>query len=65
MKPTDSSGRVKDGAEAVLTATGLGVGFFPEPDRRLEVVAGVPAKVLSTRNPDALQYRPKYRPLFY
>ncbi|WP_059020693.1 acyltransferase [Mycobacterium sp. M26] len=31
----------------------------------LEVVAGVPAKVLSTRNPDALQYRPKYRPLFY
>lgn len=31
----------------------------------LEVVAGVPAKVRSMRNPDALQYSPKYRPLFY
>ncbi len=31
----------------------------------LDVVAGVPAKVLAKRDPDALQYRPKYRPLFY
>jgi putative colanic acid biosynthesis acetyltransferase WcaF len=31
----------------------------------LDVVAGVPAKVLSHRDPNALQYRPKYRPLFY
>lgn len=31
----------------------------------LEVVAGTPAKVRSMRDPDALQYRPKYRPLFY
>jgi putative colanic acid biosynthesis acetyltransferase WcaF len=31
----------------------------------LEVVAGVPAKVRSMRDPLALQYRPKYRPLFY
>ena len=31
----------------------------------LEVVAGVPAKVRSKRDPNALQYRPKYRPLFY
>lgn len=31
----------------------------------LEVVAGVPAQVRGTRDPDALQYRPKYRPLFY
>ena len=31
----------------------------------LEVVAGTPAKVRSMRDPNALQYRPKYRPLFY
>ena len=49
MKPTDSSGRVKDGAEAVLTAKGLGVGFFPEPDRRLEVVAGVDLRLCAGR----------------
>ncbi len=30
----------------------------------LEVVGGVPAKVISKRNPDALQYSGKYRPLF-
>ena len=41
MKPTDSSGPVKGGADAVLTVAGLGVGFFPEAGRRLEVVAGV------------------------
>ena len=28
MKPTDSNGRVKGGTDAVLTATGLGVGYF-------------------------------------
>lgn len=49
MKPTDSSGRVKDGAEAVLTATGLGVGFFPEAGRRLEVVAGVDLRLCAGR----------------
>ena len=49
MKPTDSSGRVKDGAEAVLTATGLGVGFFPEAGRRLEVVAGVELRLCAGR----------------
>ncbi|SIR68964.1 acyltransferase [Williamsia sterculiae] len=31
----------------------------------LDVVGGVPAKKLSTRDPNALQYKPKYRPLFY
>lgn len=31
----------------------------------LEVVAGVPAKVRAMRDPKALAYRPKYRPLFY
>ena len=41
MKPTDSSERVKGGTGAVLTAAGLGVGFFPEDGRRLEVVGGV------------------------
>jgi peptide/nickel transport system ATP-binding protein len=41
MKPTDLQGRVKDGADAVLTATGLGVGYFLEGGRRLEVVEGV------------------------
>jgi acetyltransferase-like isoleucine patch superfamily enzyme len=30
-----------------------------------EVVGGNPAKVISKRNPDALQYSAKYRPLFY
>ncbi|NCD22991.1 MAG: ABC transporter ATP-binding protein [Spartobacteria bacterium] len=49
MKPTDSSGRVKAGAEAVLTATGLGVGFFPEAGRRLEVVAGVDLRLCAGR----------------
>ena len=41
MKPTDSSGRVKGGADAVLTARGLGVGWFAPDGRRLEVVGGV------------------------
>ena len=31
----------------------------------LEVVGGNPAKVFSKRNPDALGYSAKYRPLFY
>jgi len=30
-----------------------------------EVVGGNPAKVISKRNPDALKYSAKYRPLFY
>jgi acetyltransferase-like isoleucine patch superfamily enzyme len=30
----------------------------------LEIVGGVPAKVIGKRNPDALQYNAKYRPLF-
>jgi acetyltransferase-like isoleucine patch superfamily enzyme len=30
----------------------------------LEVVGGVPAKVIGKRNPDALQYSASYRPLF-
>ncbi|MBJ7289137.1 acyltransferase [Williamsia sp.] len=35
------------------------------PVNDLEMVAGVPARVKSMRNPDALQYVPYYRPLFY
>ncbi|GAA1462064.1 acyltransferase [Williamsia maris] len=35
------------------------------PVNDLEMVAGVPAKVKSMRNPDALQYIPYYRPLFF
>jgi acetyltransferase-like isoleucine patch superfamily enzyme len=31
----------------------------------LEVVGGVPAKVITKRNPDALQYSGHYRPLFF
>ena len=31
----------------------------------LEVVGGVPAKVLTKRNPDALGYSAHYRPLFF
>ena len=31
----------------------------------LEIVGGVPAKLLGKRNPDALQYSGRYRPLFY
>jgi acetyltransferase-like isoleucine patch superfamily enzyme len=31
----------------------------------LEVVGGVPAKLLTKRNPDALQYSGHYRPLFF
>jgi acetyltransferase-like isoleucine patch superfamily enzyme len=30
----------------------------------LEVVGGMPAKVLTKRNPDALGYSSHYRPLF-
>jgi acetyltransferase-like isoleucine patch superfamily enzyme len=30
-----------------------------------EIVGGVPAKVIGKRNPDALKYTQKYRPLFY
>jgi len=41
MKPPDSQGCVKDGAGAVLTVSGLGVGYFPESGCRLEVVEGV------------------------
>lgn len=41
MKPADSNGRVKGGPEPVLTAAGLGVGFVPEPGKRLAVVEGV------------------------
>ena len=41
MNPTNSPGPVKGGADAVLTVSDLGVGFFPEGGRRLEVVAGV------------------------
>jgi acetyltransferase-like isoleucine patch superfamily enzyme len=31
----------------------------------LEVVGGVPAKVIAKRNPDALGYSGHYRPLFF
>ncbi len=31
----------------------------------LEVVGGVPAKAITKRNPDALKYNARYRPLFY
>jgi acetyltransferase-like isoleucine patch superfamily enzyme len=31
----------------------------------LEVVGGIPAKVIAKRNPDALKYSGKHRPLFY
>jgi oligopeptide/dipeptide ABC transporter ATP-binding protein len=41
MKPPDLPGSVKDGADAVLTVSGLGVGFFLETGRRLDVVEGV------------------------
>ncbi len=41
MKPTDSSGPVKGAGDAVLTVAGLGVGFFPEAGRRLDVVEDV------------------------
>ena len=41
MKPTDSNGRVKGGADAVLTVSGLDVGFATEDGRRLEVVGAV------------------------
>ena len=49
MKPTDSSGPVKGGADAVVTVAGLGVGFFPEAGRRLEVVAGVDLRLRAGR----------------
>ena len=41
MKPADSSGRVKGGADAVLTVSGLGVGLMTQGGGRLEVVSGV------------------------
>ena len=41
MKPTDLQGRVKGGTDAVLTASGLGVGLATEGGRRLEVVEEV------------------------
>jgi len=41
MKPTDLNERVKGGGDAVLTASGLGVGFTPEGGVRQEVVGGV------------------------
>ena len=31
----------------------------------LDIVGGVPARVISKRPETALRYRPKYRPLFY
>ena len=41
MKPPDLNGRVKGGPDAVLTASGLGVGYQAEGGRRLEVVGEV------------------------
>ena len=41
MKATDSQRGVKVGTDAVLTATGLGVGMALETGKRIEVVAGV------------------------
>lgn len=41
MKPTDLNRRVKGGADAVLTASGIGVGFTLAGGRRLEVVENV------------------------
>ena len=49
MKPTDSSGRVKGGTDAVLTAAGLGVGYFTENGRRLEVVGEVELRLRAGR----------------
>ena len=49
MKPADSNGRVEGGPDAVLTATGLGVGLFLEDGRRLEVVAGVDLRLRAGR----------------
>ncbi len=49
MKPTDSNGRVKGGTEAVLTAAGLGVGYFAEDGRRLEVVGEVELRLCAGR----------------
>jgi oligopeptide/dipeptide ABC transporter ATP-binding protein len=41
MNPPDLQGRVKGGADAVLTVSGLSVGFRAEGGRRLDVVEGV------------------------
>ena len=41
MKPPDLNRRVKGGADAVLTASGLGVGWIAAGGRRLEVVGDV------------------------
>ena len=49
MKPTDSSGRVKGGTDAVLAAAGLGVGYFTENGRRLEVVGEVELRLRAGR----------------
>ena len=49
MKPTDSNGRVKGGTESVLTAAGLGVGYFTEDGRRLEVVGEVELRLCAGR----------------
>ena len=49
MKPTDSNGRVKGGTDAVLTAAGLGVGYFTEDGRRLGVVGGVDLRLCAGR----------------
>ena len=49
MKPTDSNGRVKGGTDAVLTASGLGVGFTAEDGRRLEVVGEVDLRLEAER----------------
>ncbi len=49
MKSADSNGRVKGGTDAVLTVSGLGVGFFPEEGRRLEVVGEVNLRLRAGR----------------
>ena len=49
MKPTDSSGLVKGGTAAVLTATGLGVGYFTGDGRRMDVVGDVDLRLCAGR----------------
>lgn len=41
MKATHSYADVKGGADFVLTVSDLGVGFFPEPAQRHDVVSGI------------------------
>jgi len=49
MKPPEKPDSVKDAGKPVLTAAGLGVGYSPEPGRRLEVVAGVDLELRAGR----------------